>query len=169
MNNGKYRTVNLRLFDRILLGIALILGITATLRSFGTGDISVPASAFLAAAVLLGLWPLIRLIGESAEAGSRRRTVLAVIFGAHLIATLFFFPPEDILNNRPVTSLDHSLHYQQVVRAREVFGESYRLHAYDPYFMAGYPGGTVFDIDSKGVELWCAFLGFAGTATGVYR
>jgi len=30
--------------------------------------------------------------------------------------------------------------------------------------MAGYPGGTVFDIDSKGVELWCAFLGFAGTA-----
>lgn len=89
--------------------------------------------------------------------------ILAVIFGAHLVATLFSFPPEDIVNSRPVLSLDHSLHYQQVVRAKEVFKESYRLHTYDPFFMAGYPGGTVFDIDSKGVELWCAFLGFVGT------
>jgi hypothetical protein len=156
--------MNLSLFDRILLGIALILGITATLRSFGTGEITVYAAAFLSAGVLLALRPMIRLIRESDETASRRGMILAVIFGAHLIATLFFFPPEDIINSRPVTSLDHSLHYQQAVRAREIFGESYRLHAYDPYFMAGYPGGTVFDIDSKGVELWCVFTGFIGTA-----
>ena len=90
--------------------------------------------------------------------------MIAVIFGAHLIATLFFFPPEDIINSRPVISLDHALHYEQVVRSKEVLRESYRFNTYDPYFMAGYPGGTVFDIDSKGVELWCALPGFVNTA-----
>ncbi len=164
MNSGQSRMGNIRPLDRILLCAASIMAITATLRSFGTGEITVYAAVFLAAGVLLAIGPLIRLFGDSDGAGRGRGTILAVIFGTHLIATLFFFPPEDILNSRPVLSLDHSLHYQQVVRAREVFGDSYRLHAYDPYFMAGYPGGTIFDIDSKGVELWCAFLGFAGTA-----
>ncbi len=155
---------NLRLSDRILLGVALILGIAATLRSFGTGEITILAAALLAAAALLSIRPLAGLIREREWNGGHRGMILAVIFGAHLIATLFFFPPEDIVNSRPVLSLDHALHYQQVVRGREVFGDSYRLHTYDPYFMAGYPGGTVFDIDSKGVEIWCALLTFIDTA-----
>ena len=67
-------------------------------------------------------------------------------------------------SSRPVITLDHALHYQQAVRATEVFGDSHRLYAYDPYFMSGYPGGTVFDIDSKGVELWCVLMRPAGTA-----
>lgn len=137
----------------MLLGIALLLGIIATMRSFGTGNITIQAAAFLAAAVLLALPALVRLIRRSDDNNGRRGTILMVVFGAHLVSTLFFFPPEDLLNSRPALSLDHALHYQQVVRAREVFGDSYRLHGYDPYFMAGYPGGTVFDIDSKGVEL----------------
>ena len=155
--------MHLRIIDRILLGASLILGITATLRYFGTGEISFQSVVCLAAAVLFALRPLTILVNGGESPGNHRRMILAVIFGAHLVATLFFFPPEDIANSRPVISLDHALHYQQVVRAKEVFEDSYRLHTYDPYFMAGYPGGTVFDIDSKGVELWCAFTGFIGT------
>ncbi len=155
---------NLRFSDRILLGVALILGLTATLRCLGTEEITINAAGFLAAAALLSIRPLARLIKDTEGNGERRGMILAVIFGAHLIATLFFFPPEDIVNSRPVLSLDHALHYQQVVRGSEIFGDSYRLHTYDPYFMAGYPGGTVFDIDSKGVEIWCALLTFIDKA-----
>ncbi len=159
MKTGHQAPANIRNSDLVLLVISMILGLTATLRGFGTGAITIQSILFLSAAVIAAIRPLIRLIG-----GERRNTVIAVIFGAHLIATLFFFPPEDIINSRPVLSLDHALHYQQVVRAKEVFRESYRLHTYDPYFMAGYPGGTVFDIDSKGVELWCSLPGLLDTA-----
>lgn len=159
MRTGNQAAADIQKSDLVLLVISLVLGVTATLRSFGTGALTIEAILFLSAAVIFAIRPLSRLMG-----GARGRVVIAVIFGAHLIATLFFFPPEDIINSRPVLSLDHSLHYQQVVRAKEVFWDSYRLHTYDPYFMAGYPGGTIFDIDSKGVELWCSLTGFVDTA-----
>ncbi len=154
----------LGLTDRILLGVALILGITATLRSFGTEGITIQAVALLSVAALLAIRPLTRLIKDQEGNTDRRGLILVVIFGAHLVATLFFFPLEDIANSRPVLSLDHALHYQQASRGSELFRDSLKLHTYDPYFMAGYPGGTVFDIDSKGVELWCALLVFIDTA-----
>ena len=159
MRTGHQAQANFRNSDHVLLGISLLLGLSATLRSFGTGSITTQAILLLSAAAVAAIRPLTRLAG-----GERKRVVLAAIFGAHLIATLFFFPPEDVINSRPVLSLDHSLHYQQVVRAKEVFRDSYRLHTYDPYFLAGYPGGSVFDIDSKGVELWCSIPGFVDTA-----
>lgn len=126
------------------------------MRFLGTGGITTAAVVLLAAAALLALLPLIRLFGAGGGWGGRRSRILAVIFAAHLVATLFFFPPEDIINDRPVVTLDHALHYYQAHRAREVFAEHLRCHTYDPYFMAGYPGGTVLDADSKGVEIWCA-------------
>lgn len=56
------------------------------------------------------------------------------------------------------------MHFYEVERGREVFWKSFRLDAYDPYFLAGYPGGTVFEIDTVGVSLWCALLRFIDTA-----
>jgi hypothetical protein len=159
MKTGNPGSTHLRNFDWILLVISMVLGVIATLRSFGTGDVTIQSALFLSAAVIAAIRPLTRLIG-----GESRSAVITVIFGAHVIATLYFFPPEDIINSRPVLSLDHALHYQQVVRAKEIFRDSYRLNTYDPYFMAGYPGGTVFDIDSKAVELWCSLPGFVNTA-----
>jgi hypothetical protein len=159
------RMLTLRKADYLLLAAALLLGIAATLRRFGVGHVSPPAAGFLAGAIILSLVPLARLFAGSAAAPldeesfrGRRRAIIAAVFCFNLVAVLFFFPPEDILDNRPVLSLDHSLHFYQVERAKEAFGKSLRLDSYDPYFMAGYPGGAVFDIDSKGVELWCALL-----------
>jgi hypothetical protein len=140
------------------------LGIIGTLKSFGVDGVTFPAAAFLAGAGILALLPMIRLFGKSAFLKENQRTVIAVIFAAHLIGTLFFFPPEEMINNRPVVTLDHAVHFYQVERAKEVFRDSFKFHTYDPYFMGGYPGGTIFDIDTKGAELWCSLLRFVDTA-----
>jgi len=149
--------------DYWLLGVALLLGASSTLRRFGVEMVTVPASAMLAAAAMMALRPLIRLFGSAAAMETRSKAVIGVIFGAHLVATLYFFTPEDILNSRPVLSLDHALHFYQAERAKEVFTASHRFEMYDPFFMAGHPGGMIFDLDSKGVELWCALLRFVDT------
>jgi hypothetical protein len=83
------------------------------------------------------------------------RAVLVALFAVHVLATLFFFPPADIVSERPVVTLDHAFHYYQARRANAVFPETGRLHAYDPHFMAGFPSG-LFDLDVKALELFCA-------------
>jgi hypothetical protein len=83
------------------------------------------------------------------------KTLLALLFLVHAAATLFFFSPADIVNERPVITLDHSFHYYQARRANEVFPKTGRLHMYDPHFMAGFPSG-LFDIDVKSLEVVCA-------------
>jgi hypothetical protein len=113
---------------------------------------------------LLALGPLLRLAGNGEGAAARGKTIIAVIIACHVIATLYFFPLEDIVNDRPVLTLDHAVHFYEVERGKEVFRDSFRLYMYDPYFLAGYPGGTVFEIDTNGVSLWCAFLRVVDTA-----
>lgn len=154
----------LRAWDCCLLGSAAVLGVLATSRSFGIHGITLPAAALLGCAVLLALGPLIRLLGGGAPLDAHRTAIIAVIMGCHLIGTLFFFPPEDMLNNRPVLTLDHAVHFYEAERAKRVFPHALTLSTYDPYFMAGYPGGTVFEIDSNGIELWCALLRIIDTA-----
>jgi len=113
------------------------------------------------ALLLVGAIPAVFVLRRLAPGGvidhrNRRRFLFAVL-AVHILATLYFFPIADILNDRPVVSLDHSFHYYQAHTAREVFWETFRLDRYDPYFMAGYPGGTIFDLDMKGAETFCAF------------
>ncbi len=148
----------------VLLVLSAILGIIATLRALGVDKLTVPAAALLVAASILALVPLILLFGGDGIRRWRRRAIIAVIFAAHLVGVLFFFPPEDLVNNRPVLTLDHAIHFYQVERAKEIFHDSHRLNGYDPFFMAGYPGGTIFDLDTKGVEIWCSILAFVDTA-----
>ena len=154
----------LRAGDYCLLGTAAVVGILATSRRFGIHGVTLPAAALLGWAALLALGPLIRLLGGGAPLEGHRTAIIAVILGCHLVGTLFFFPPEDMLNNRPVLTLDHAVHFYEAERAKRVFPHALRLSTYDPYFMAGYPGGTVFEIDSNGTELWCALLRFIDTA-----
>ncbi len=154
----------LRSRDFWLLAAAGVLGIASTARSFGIDGVTPPAAVCLGAAALLALGPLVRLSGVRDVFAARGKTIVAVMIACHIVATLYFFPPEDIVNDRPVLTLDHAVHFYEVERGREVFGDSFRLHMYDPYFLAGYPGGTVFEIDTNGVSLWCALLRFVDTA-----
>ncbi len=84
-----------------------------------------------------------------------RRALLVVLFAVHLVGTLFFLSPADVVNDRPVLTLDHAFHYYQARRANAVFFETARLHAYDPHFMAGFPS-AIFDVDVKALEAFCA-------------
>jgi len=125
--------------------------------------IKLPSIILLATAAILAAYPVAKVIRRKGLSRDSEKWLIIIIFSCHLVATLFFFTPEDLVNSRPVITLDHAIHYYQVERGSEIFWKTFRLHCYDPYFMAGYPGGAIFDIDSKGVELWCALLGFMGT------
>ncbi len=94
------------------------------------------------------------------------KTLLLCLFLVHFAATLFFFSPGDILNDKPVVTLDHSFHYYQAWRAKHVLLETGRLNAYDPYFMAGFPS-AIFDLDVKGSELFCALFPAGQLARGL--
>jgi hypothetical protein len=94
------------------------------------------------------------VLGDSFFA-EHKRTLLVGLFTVHVFATFFFFPPGDIVNERPVVSLDHTFHYYQAWRAHEILLESGRLHGYDPFFMAGFPS-ALFDLDVKSLETFCA-------------
>jgi hypothetical protein len=154
----------LRRREYVLLACAFALGAAATMRSFGVHGVTLPAAALLGGGTLCALGPMIRLFGGGGLEEKRAQTIVAVIFGCHLVATLFFFPPEDVVNNRPVLTLDYAVHFYEAERAREIFPRSLRLYTYDPYFMAGYPGGTVLEIDANGTALWCALIRFLDTA-----
>ncbi|NIM20768.1 MAG: hypothetical protein GTO51_11170 [Candidatus Latescibacteria bacterium] len=136
----------------------------STLRAFGTGSVAAPAAVLLGGASFLAMVALLLTLRGGRLLRENGKLILVFLFGVHLTGVLFFFPPEDVLNNRPVLTLDHAVHYYQAARARDIFWDSMRLHGYDPNFMAGYPGGTIFDIDMKGAELWCSLLAFLGVA-----
>lgn len=118
--------------------------------------------------MLVGMLPatfaLCCLVRRGSIDPTNRRRLLFVIMAVHVIATLYFFPLPDILNGRPALNLDHSFHYYQAYRAREIFWDTLRLDRYDPFFMAGYPGGTIFDLDMKGAETFCGFIPFVSAA-----
>jgi hypothetical protein len=111
----------------------------------------------LGAGIVLAAFVVCRLVPGGAIDHRNRRRVLFTVMAAHVLATLYFFPFTEIVNDRPLVNLDHSFHYYQAYRVREVFWETFHIDHYDPYFMAGYPGGTIFDLDMKGAEVFCAF------------
>ncbi len=149
---------------RYFAGAALLLGILSTLRRLGVDGVPPAAAVLLSVALVFGALALIPLVPRGTLQQDRRRALLVFLFGVHLIATLFFFTPEDLLNDRPVVTLDHALHYYQAARARDIFWKSLKLHSYDPNFMAGYPGGAIFDLDMKAAELFCAMIQFWSVA-----
>lgn len=114
--------------------------------------------AVLLAGLLPAAWVLYRVFSGQVTDGRYRRAVILAILVVHIIATLYFFPLDGLLNDRPAINLDHSLHYYQAYQTRDVVRTTLQIDRYDPYFMAGYPGGTIFDLDMKGAEVFCAFM-----------
>lgn len=103
-------------------------------------------------------WCLARTLEAGRLSDDRRVRWLLMLAGIHIVATLFFFPAQHLFDARPVVTVDHAVHYEQCLRARAVFWQAFRLDCYNPYFMAGYPSGTVFDVDMKGAELFTALI-----------
>jgi hypothetical protein len=138
--------------------IAAVAVVTASLDSMLTRLGLGGTAALLVLATLCLFGAAMRVVPPGDYFGKRKRSLLLFILLIHLLALCLFFPPDEVVNDKPVVTLDHSIHYYQIVRSREVLWNYATVHSYDPSFMAGYPAGALFDIDMKGAELFCAAL-----------
>lgn len=77
---------------------------------------------------------------------------------------LYYFPFDHLFNNEPYRRVDLTTHFYNAVVISNALEQSGRAWAYDPTFMAGYPAGTLFDVDNKFVEVWVFALRFLGKA-----
>ncbi|HEX6791308.1 MAG TPA: hypothetical protein VF247_08370 [Candidatus Krumholzibacteria bacterium] len=137
---------------------ALLLLCIPTLDAlFGARGIGVRAAA-LVPGLALAAWCLSRVPGPDGLEDRARYRWLFMLAGLHIVATLFFFPVQHLFDARPVVTADHAVHFAQCLRSKTVFWTTFRLDCYSPYFMAGYPAGTLFDLDMKGAELFTALI-----------
>ena len=87
------------------------------------------------------------------------RRVLAAIFLAHVAASTFVIDPAALLTNEPFYADDYPLHFARAAILAEELPRTWRLWAYDPGTLAGYPlGATVFDLDNVGTPVVMALL-----------
>ena len=107
-----------------------------------------------------GTW--IRAVGGVAFLDRYATVALAAVGLAHAIAFCFFFPPQQILSPEPVHSGLHAPHFYSAFAAHRLLAQGGQLWGYDPFFLAGYPAGAVFDPDTRGAELWAHVFAFAG-------
>ena len=115
-------------------------------------------AASLVPGMAVAAWCLARTLNAGRVEDATRLRWLFMLAGVHIVATLFFFPAQHLFDARPIVTADHAVHYAQCLRSRAVFWQTFRLDCYSPYFMAGYPAGTIFDLDMKGAELFTALI-----------
>jgi hypothetical protein len=92
---------------------------------------------------------------------------LAALLAVQLALTAYFLKPKLIFDSEPLSWLDYDTHIEQtwrVVEALDHWGESW---LYDPYLLAGYPNGAIFDADNKGWELWTYALSSVGVPRAI--
>ena len=70
----------------------------------------------------------------------------------HLVALFLFLDWREVLDNPPVADTDYATHWAEVWSVSHYLEDGH-LWGYDPYFMAGHPEGTLFDIDNKFIEV----------------
>jgi hypothetical protein len=90
--------------------------------------------------------------------------VLALALVLHGAAIWHFAPPRLLLSDRPVASIDYTLHMYQVDRIVKAFKGWGKLWSYDPQVLAGQPAGALEDLTSKGMELFVLGLDALGVS-----
>jgi hypothetical protein len=79
--------------------------------------------------------------------------VAAGVVAANVAFALLTVPPSLLFGGHPIADLDYALHFSRAATADAFEVRDGRTWGYDPHFLAGYPMGTVFDVNNKGVEL----------------
>jgi hypothetical protein len=92
---------------------------------------------------------------------------LGLLIAAHLALTFYYERPGLIFSEVPQGWLDYDTHIEQVWRVTEALDGWGKAWAYDPYLLAGFPNGTIFDADNKGWELWVFALWKLGVPRGM--
>lgn len=80
--------------------------------------------------------------------------VLVVLFTGYFLFTLTLLPPRILTSGHPIAVADYALHFIRTVAANEFWTNYQRSWGYNPFFMAGYPAGTVFDVNNHFIELF---------------
>lgn len=76
----------------------------------------------------------------------------------HLALSLHYLPLGELFGNAPIANTDHALRFGLAAGTADLLGQTGRAWGYDPFFLAGYPAGTLYDLNYKGVELATALL-----------
>lgn len=88
--------------------------------------------------------------------------LIAAIHLVHISLVFCLLPPSSVFSNQPILQVDYAHHYHQVASVVETLSKEGQHWAYDPSFCAGYPLGTVFDVDMKLVEVVTFLLSLLG-------
>jgi len=79
--------------------------------------------------------------------------LLAAVLAANVLFACAVVSPRVLTGGEPIAQIDYALHFSRAAAADQLFRVDGRTWGYDPHFMAGYPMGTVFDVNNKGVEV----------------
>ncbi len=91
----------------------------------------------------------------------KKLVVLSLLLASACSISLFL-PAEEIFSNAPLYTDDYAMHFSQCLSARRFFSSAGRLWGYDPFFLAGYPSGTLVNADNKAWEVFFLALSFLG-------
>lgn len=84
----------------------------------------------------------------------RAKYALFTLFILHFILTLTIIPPGLLFGNEPIATSDYALHFIRAVTTDQLLSDFHRIWGYNPFFMAGYPAGTVFDVNNHFIEVF---------------
>jgi hypothetical protein len=102
---------------------------------------------------------------DHARATAAARAMLLALLATHLLLALTIVRPGVIFGRDPIARADYTLHFSRAASAAELLGQHHRIWGYNPQFMAGYPAGTVFDVNNHFIELFV----FIAHALGVHQ
>jgi hypothetical protein len=88
--------------------------------------------------------------------------ILAATVMAHVLCLFHVFPLSEITTGDPIVTIDYGFHFNQNYTVCRFLSESGQTWGYDPYFMAGYPMGVIFDFNNKASEYFSFIFSFIG-------
>ncbi len=109
----------------------------------------------------------LRDVRPAGVAAGRYRQLVAGACLLHLVLVLFYLSPSRVFSPEPILRMDYAHHFHQVATVVEAMTTEGRHWAYDPSFCAGYPAGTLFDVDMKLFELLAYLLTRLGVGLGL--
>jgi len=82
------------------------------------------------------------------------RVFLCGILAAALLLVTIFFEPQAIFSNTAIYSDDYAMHFLQCLTVKKYLTLFHSCWAYDPFFLAGLPNGTLGNADNKAWEIF---------------
>ncbi len=116
---------------------------------------------------LAGVAARLREVRPADVAAGRYRQLILGASLLHFVLVFFYLSPLRVISPEPILRMDYAHHFHQVATVVEALATEGQPWAYDPSFCAGYPAGTLFDVDMKLIELMAYLLTWSGLDLGL--